>query len=53
MDRLLADETILRIFGYLDASDLVRIQAVSSHFRALAKDRHLWKRLKLFLANSL
>jgi hypothetical protein len=49
MDRLLANETILRIFGYLDASDLVRIQAVSSHFRALAKDRHLWKRL-FFLA---
>lgn len=48
MDRLLADETILRIFGYLDALDLVRLQAVSSHFRALAKDRHLWKRLFFF-----
>ncbi len=45
MDRLLADETILRILSYLDAADLVRLQSVSSHLRALAKDRHLWKRL--------
>ncbi|SPO32762.1 uncharacterized protein UTRI_05733_B [Ustilago trichophora] len=45
MDRLLADETILRIFSYLDAPDLTRLQSVSSHLRTLAKDRHLWKRL--------
>lgn len=45
MAPLLADEIILRVFSYLDAPDLARLQSVSSHFRTLAKDRHLWKRL--------
>ncbi|SNX87660.1 uncharacterized protein MEPE_06370 [Melanopsichium pennsylvanicum] len=48
MDRLLPEETILRIFSYLDAADLSRLQSVSSHLGALAKDRHLWKRLFYF-----
>lgn len=48
MDRLLADETILRIFSYLNAADLAVVQQVSSHLRILAKDRHLWKRLFYF-----
>ncbi|SPO30269.1 uncharacterized protein UTRI_05733 [Ustilago trichophora] len=45
MHRLLADEIILRVFSYLGAADLARLQSVTSHFRTLAKDRHLWKRL--------
>ncbi|KAJ9475313.1 hypothetical protein PHBOTO_005375 [Pseudozyma hubeiensis] len=45
MDSRLADETFLRIFGLLNATDLARLQLVSKHFRTLAKDRHLWKRL--------
>uniref|UniRef100_V5F0A7 F-box domain-containing protein n=1 Tax=Kalmanozyma brasiliensis (strain GHG001) TaxID=1365824 RepID=V5F0A7_KALBG len=48
MNRLLADETILRILSYLDAKDLVRVQQVSKHLRTLAKDRLLWKRLFYF-----
>lgn len=48
MDGLLADETILRIFSYLDARELTRLQLVNAHFRTLAKDRHLWKRLFYF-----
>ena len=48
MDRLLADELILRILSYLDAPDLAHLQSVSPHLRTLAKDRHLWKRLFYF-----
>lgn len=48
MDRLLADETILRIFSFLAAADLARMQLVSKHLRTLAQDRHLWKRLFYF-----
>lgn len=48
MDRLLPDEIILRIFGYLDAADLASLQSVNSQLYTLAKDRHLWKRLFYF-----
>ncbi|SJX65358.1 uncharacterized protein SRS1_15629 [Sporisorium reilianum f. sp. reilianum] len=48
MHSRLADEVILRIFSFLDAPDLVRLQLVNKHIGSLAKDRQLWKRLFYF-----
>ncbi|KAH9838848.1 Ubiquitination Target receptor [Teratosphaeria destructans] len=42
MDRL-PEEVVLQILTFLDILDLVRLQAVSSRYLALARDDNLWK----------
>ncbi|KAF2766996.1 hypothetical protein EJ03DRAFT_162773 [Teratosphaeria nubilosa] len=42
MDRL-PEEVVLQILAFLDIPDLVRLQAVSSRYLALARDDNLWK----------
>ncbi|EZA61152.1 hypothetical protein DMN91_005152 [Ooceraea biroi] len=44
---VLANETVLKILGYLDLKSLCRLRSVNRHFNNLAQDPLLYKRLNL------
>ncbi|PWN19004.1 hypothetical protein BCV69DRAFT_278558 [Microstroma glucosiphilum] len=47
VNRLLSDEIILRIWQYLGAAELARLQCVCRRFNSLAADPQIWKVLYL------
>ncbi|CAO1613938.1 unnamed protein product [Sympodiomycopsis kandeliae] len=45
LDTSLSDELFIRVFSYLNARDLTRLQSVSSRISNLAHDPQIWKKL--------
>ena len=43
----ISDEIILKVLGYLEIKDLLRIGHVSKSLRAVSQDKTLWKRISI------